>query len=651
MSAIPIPRSASYRTKDIQVLEGLEPVRKRPAMYIGGVDAKGLHHLVWEIVDNAVDEYLNGYADHITVTLHKSGDAVTVTDNGRGIPVDMHPKYKKSRPRADPHHAALRRQVRRDDSGYIHSGGLHGVGSSVVNALSKKLVATVSRDGYEYRQDVRQGQADRRRSRRSARSAATARPSTSSRTPTIFKTTHFDPDMHQGPPRGHVVHPQRPQDHLQERDHRRDATTWPTPAASRVPRRSSSADGAEAGRDRGRRSPRPRDNGEQDGGRPAVDRIDRRDVSARYVNGIRTPHGGTHENGLKAASRKAVRNYIETHDIKIKGLKITAEDIREGIVGVLSVFVREPKFQGQTKERLNNPEMDGDGRQLRPPRAGGVAEQQHDRRGPDRRPHRAGRQGPRGVAAPRPARSSASRPAAAALNLPGKLADCKSTDLRRDGAVHRRGRLRRRLRQAGPQQQHAGRAAAARQDPQRRRPADREGAGQPGAGRPGHRHRHRRRRQVQHRRPALRQDHPAHGRRRRRPPHHDAAARLLLPPHAGADPQGARLHRPAAALPHRRRQGDALGPRRRAQGGDPRRAAGQRQAGDHALQGPRRDAVRGAGGDDARPQDAHAAEGGDRLEPARPTRRFVELLGKDAAPRYKFIMEKADQTIAEDLDV
>src|SRR6516164_6289809 len=89
--------AAKYTTADsITVLEGLEPVRKRPSMYIGGVDAKGLHHLVWEIVDNAVDEYLNGYADAITVTLHKSGDAVTVHDNGRGIPTDLHRKHKKS---------------------------------------------------------------------------------------------------------------------------------------------------------------------------------------------------------------------------------------------------------------------------------------------------------------------------------------------------------------------------------------------------------------------------------------------------------------------------------------------------------------------------------------------------------------------------
>src|SRR5256885_9008531 len=95
MSALSTSRAAAYRTEDIQVLEGLEPVRKRPAMYIGGVDAKGLHHLVWEIVDNAVDEYLNGHGDAITVTLHKGGDAVSVQDNGRGIPVDMHKKYKR----------------------------------------------------------------------------------------------------------------------------------------------------------------------------------------------------------------------------------------------------------------------------------------------------------------------------------------------------------------------------------------------------------------------------------------------------------------------------------------------------------------------------------------------------------------------------
>src|SRR5438128_10578349 len=119
--------SAAYTAKDITVLEGLEPVRKRPSMYIGGVDAKGLHHLLWEIVDNAVDEYLNGYADTVTVTLHKSGDAVTVTDNGRGIPVDIHPKHKK--PALELILTTLHSGAKFGESDtYVHSGGLHGVG-------------------------------------------------------------------------------------------------------------------------------------------------------------------------------------------------------------------------------------------------------------------------------------------------------------------------------------------------------------------------------------------------------------------------------------------------------------------------------------------------------------------------------------------
>src|SRR5215510_3086298 len=141
-----------YTTKSsIQVLEGLEPVRKRPSMYIGSTDSKGLHHLVWEIVDNAVDEYLNSYADAVTVTLHKSGDTIAITDNGRGIPVDLHPKHK--RPALELILTTLHSGAKFGEGGnYLHSGGLHGVGSSVVNALSRKLVATVRRDGSEWRQ-------------------------------------------------------------------------------------------------------------------------------------------------------------------------------------------------------------------------------------------------------------------------------------------------------------------------------------------------------------------------------------------------------------------------------------------------------------------------------------------------------------------
>src|SRR5436190_14230020 len=181
----------------IQVLEGLEAVRRRPSMYIGGVDAKGLHHLVWEIVDNSVDEYLNGYADAITVTLHKSGDALTVQDNGRGIPVDVHPKHKKTGLELVLTVLHAGGKFGNAESGYFHSGGLHGVGASVVNALSRKLVATVRRDGYEYRQAFRRGKPagplEKVGPFRGHGTIITFEPD-----PEIFKTTQFDPDLIRG---------------------------------------------------------------------------------------------------------------------------------------------------------------------------------------------------------------------------------------------------------------------------------------------------------------------------------------------------------------------------------------------------------------------------------------------------------------------
>ena len=137
--------ASTYTAKDITVLEGLDPVRKRPGMYIGGVGAAGLHHLVWEIVDNSIDEAMNGHATEITVTLHSDDESVTVTDNGRGIPVDMHPKFKKSA--LEIVYSTLHAGGKFEGQNYKTSGGLHGVGASVVNALSQKLVVRVKRDG------------------------------------------------------------------------------------------------------------------------------------------------------------------------------------------------------------------------------------------------------------------------------------------------------------------------------------------------------------------------------------------------------------------------------------------------------------------------------------------------------------------------
>src|SRR5262245_41381129 len=140
----------SYSAKDIEVLEGLEPVRKRPAMYIGGTDARGYHHLLWEIVDNCVDEAINGHASSIEVVIDADAKGARVTDNGRGIPVDIHPKHKKSA--LEIILTTLHAGGKFEGKNYHVSGGLHGVGSSVVNALSTELVATVRRGGKEYAQ-------------------------------------------------------------------------------------------------------------------------------------------------------------------------------------------------------------------------------------------------------------------------------------------------------------------------------------------------------------------------------------------------------------------------------------------------------------------------------------------------------------------
>src|SRR4026209_258860 len=154
---------STYTAKDITVLEGLDPVRKRPGMYIGGVGSTGLHHLVWEILDNAIDEAMNGYASNITVTLHEDGASITITDDGRGMPVDKHPKTKKSA--VEVIFTTLHAGGKFEAGNYKTAGGLHGVGASVVHALSKELGATVQRnraapgkrDGATWEQRFKQG--------------------------------------------------------------------------------------------------------------------------------------------------------------------------------------------------------------------------------------------------------------------------------------------------------------------------------------------------------------------------------------------------------------------------------------------------------------------------------------------------------------
>ena len=150
------PPDASYNADHITVLKGLEPVRRRPGMYIGGTDSKGYHHLLWEIVDNSVDEVINGFATHFEVILHKDHKSVTVTDNGRGIPVDIKKEFKKSA--LELVLTVLHAGGKFSSDQYQYSGGLHGVGSSVVNALSEEMVARVKRDGFEWEQRYVRGE-------------------------------------------------------------------------------------------------------------------------------------------------------------------------------------------------------------------------------------------------------------------------------------------------------------------------------------------------------------------------------------------------------------------------------------------------------------------------------------------------------------
>src|SRR5499427_8180737 len=182
----------SYTAKDITVLEGLEPVRRRPGMYIGGVGSTGLHHLVWEVVDNAVDEAMNGHASNITVTLHKDGSSITVEDDGRGIPVDKHPQTKTSA--LEVIFTTLHAGGKFEQGNYKTAGGLHGVGASVVNALSRELIATVKREGATWEQKYKQGHAQGGvKKLGAARGSGTTvffRPD-----PQIFPKVQFDPEV------------------------------------------------------------------------------------------------------------------------------------------------------------------------------------------------------------------------------------------------------------------------------------------------------------------------------------------------------------------------------------------------------------------------------------------------------------------------
>jgi len=414
--------SDSYSAADIQVLEGLEAVRKRPGMYIGGVGKAGLHHLLWEIVDNSVDEAIGGHATTITVVLHKDGCSATVSDNGRGIPTGLHPKLKKSA--MELIFTKLHAGGKFNSKVYETSGGLHGVGASVVNALSKSMKVHVKRGGklweQTYKRGLPGGPVEVVGESRGHGTSVFFAPD-----PKIFESVAFDLEL------------------IRER---LDAKAYLNGGLRIVLR-----DGA-----KGEAVTLQHDGGVADlvtarvatlGVTPSHDdafvlrkaesgtRIELallwsdapRESLHSYVNTIPTRDGGTHEQGFRDALTKALRQFIDTHELQPRGVSIGAEDIREGIVAVLSVFTPDPQFQGQTKDRLNNPGVRSEVETLI---RADLEQWLHDNRSVGEGIVARIIQASRARAASRAAATQVRRKASVShrLNLPGKLADCSSSD-------------------------------------------------------------------------------------------------------------------------------------------------------------------------------------------------------------------------------
>lgn len=396
-------------------------------MYIGGTGKPGLHHLLWEIVDNAVDEATNGYATHIEVILHEDGRSITVVDNGRGIPVDKHPTKKVSTLQLIL--TTLHAGGKFDQTNYITSGGLHGVGASVVNALSEEMVATVKRDNATWRQRYEKGIPASKVEKVSSGTRGTGTSIYFRPDPEIFEDVGFDVD------------------NIKET---LEVKTYLNAALKIVFKNERTDERIDFHHEGGiseyldhvveQLGERPvhkeqfleRQEALEDGARVEValqwTEAPKENVRS-FVNGIPTIVGGTHEQGFRDAVRSAVRSYMETHDMMPKNLDISADDIREGLVAILNIFMVDPQFQGQTKEKLNNPEA----RSLVVTSIRLELEQflnAHPTTGEAiaTRVIQAAKARHASRAAARTARKKTS--VSHRLNLPGKLADCSSTDPR-----------------------------------------------------------------------------------------------------------------------------------------------------------------------------------------------------------------------------
>ena len=420
----------NYGEGDIKVLEGLDPVRKRPGMYIGSTSSSGLHHLVWEIVDNSVDEAMAGFCSRIDVTVH-ADNSVTVADNGRGIPVGRHPQ--KRIPTLEVVLTVLHAGGKFDNAAYKVSGGLHGVGVSVVNALSSRLIAEVKRDGGVYRMEFSRGKTTQKM-QKVGTSKATGTTITFWPDEEIFETTTFSYD---------TLH-----DHLQETaflnknlkiiltderelEPRTDEFCYAggiidfvkflneektiLPGLSRpIYIEGKSADDA------------------PDDKRGEVEvalqwNTTYSDQVLSFANDIYTDEGGMHLEGFRAALTKTINDYARAKKLlKDKEANLTGDDIREGLTAIISVKLPDPQFEGQTKAKLGSSYMRTLTNKVV---AQGLAEYLEEHPNPAKEIFKKASQAAKGRLAAQKARQATRRKGLLeSASLPGKLADCSVRD-------------------------------------------------------------------------------------------------------------------------------------------------------------------------------------------------------------------------------
>jgi DNA gyrase subunit B len=410
----------NYGASQIQVLEGLEAVRKRPGMYIGSTSIRGLHHLVWEVVDNSIDEALAGYCDDIHVYVHKD-NSVSVTDNGRGIPTEIHEKTGKST--VETVLTVLHAGGKFGGEGYKVSGGLHGVGVSVVNALSKSLTVEVKRNGKRYVQHYAYGEpVEELKVVGEAEDTGTT--VTFLPDPEIFtETTVYDYEILQKRLRELAFLNRGVRITLHdERENKTDTYHYEGGIRSFVEYLNKNKEKLH--------EPPIYIEGEKDGLTVEI-ALQYNDSYASniysYANNIHTHEGGTHESGFKSALTRVINDYARKHNLlKDKEGNLTGDDVREGLTAIISVKIPDPQFEGQTKTKLGNSE------------ARGITESlfaEHFSTYLEEHPQEAKRiveksmMAARAREAARKARELTRRKNALEFSsLPGKLADCSSRD-------------------------------------------------------------------------------------------------------------------------------------------------------------------------------------------------------------------------------